>query len=113
MRAPEGAASPGTPSPQSEPPPAGTIEAQAVTDVETVLWLLADLWRRRSPEGWQVADLRDQGLNGRECARRLDITPSAVSQRASSARYAEGRRAAALVARGLDDLIEQAAEEVA
>lgn len=78
--------------------------SQAVDDAETCLRLLVDVWRRRSPEGWAVADLMDDGLTGRECARRLDISPSAVSQRASAARYGEARRATDLAARLLDAL---------
>lgn len=78
---------------------------QAVDDAETCLWLLADLWHRRSPEGWEVADLMDTGLTGRQVARVLDISPSAVSQRATAARYVDGRRAADLAARLLDGLL--------
>ena len=76
-----------------------------VEDAETCLWLLADLWHRRSVEGWAVADHMDAGLTGRECALRLDISPSAVSQRATAARYVEGRRAADLAGRLLDRLV--------
>ena len=83
-----------------------------VEDAETCLWLLADLWHRRSPEGWAVADLMDAGLTGRECAQRLDISPSAVSQRAAAARYVEGRRAADLAGRLLDGLIRQARTQI-
>lgn len=78
--------------------------SEDIQDAETCLWLLADLLRRRSVEGWAVADLMDQGLTGRECAARLDISASAVSQRAAAARYVEGRRAADLAARLLDRL---------
>ncbi len=71
-------------------------------DPETLLWLLADLWRRRSREGWQVVDLFADGLNGQDAARALGITPSAVSQRAAAARWVEGGRAEELAARLLD-----------
>ena len=77
---------------------------RSVEDAETCLWLLADIWRRRTPEGWVVADLMDSGLTGRACAQRLDISPSAVSQRAAAARYVESRRATDLAARLLDAL---------
>lgn len=81
------------------------LPAKSVEDAETCLWVLADLWRRRSREGWAVADLMDQGHTGRDCAGLLDISPSAVSQRASAARYVEGRRLAGLAARHLDALL--------
>lgn len=72
-------------------------------DPETLLWLLADVWRRRSREGWAVVDLFADGLNGQEAARVLGITPSAVSQRAAAARWVEGGRAEELAARVLDE----------
>lgn len=72
-------------------------------DPETLLWLLADVWRRRSREGWAVVDLFADGLNGQEAARMLGITPSAVSQRAAAARWVEGGRAEELAARVLDE----------
>jgi predicted transcriptional regulator len=52
---------------------------------------------RRTPRGWEVADLVDQGLTYEEAAQRLGITQSAVSQRAAAAGIAEGRRARELV----------------
>lgn len=78
--------------------------ADRAHDVETCLWLLIDLWGRRTTEGWAVVDLLESGLTGRESARRLDISPSAVSQRAASARYVEGSRGRQLAERMLEDL---------
>lgn len=74
-------------------------------DAETLLWLLADLWRRRSREGWEVVDLFTDGRSGQEAARALAITPSAVSQRAAAARWVESGRAEQLAARLLDDAL--------
>ncbi len=76
--------------------------AAVAADAETMLWLLADLWHRRSPEGWEVVELFTAGQNGQQSARSLDISPSAVSQRASAARWLEGRRAEEFAARLID-----------
>lgn len=61
--------------------------------LETTLWLWAAVLARRSPRGWEVADLVDEGLSYDEAGRRLGITQSAVSQRAQAAGIVEGRRA--------------------
>jgi len=68
-----------------------------VRALESAVWLWAALLGRRTPRGWQVADLVDQGLSYDQTATRLGITPSAVSQRAAAAGIAEGRRARELV----------------
>ncbi|MCD4534641.1 transposase [Nocardioides sp. cx-169] len=66
--------------------------------LETTLWLWAAVLARRTPRGWEVADLVDtQGLSYEEAGRRLGITQSAVSQRAQPAGIVEGRRARELV----------------
>lgn len=44
--------------------------------------LVLDLRRRRSPEGWQVADLLEEHMTQTAVAARLGITPQAVSLRA-------------------------------
>lgn len=49
---------------------------------EAALWLLRTVLGRRTHEGWEVAELLDQGLTNRDVAARLGITPSAASQRA-------------------------------
>jgi hypothetical protein len=59
---------------------------------ESALWLLAVVLRRRTPEGWEIVDMADAGMSGREMAARLRITPSAVSQRLARASAEEGRR---------------------
>jgi hypothetical protein len=76
---------------------AGDDAADAVRALESALWLWAALLGRRTPRGWEVADLVDQGLTYDEAAGRLGITQSAVSQRAAAAGIAEGRRARELV----------------
>lgn len=71
--------------------------AEAARALESAVWLWAALLARRTPRGWEVADLVDQGLTYDETATRLGITQSAVSQRAAAAGIAEGRRARELV----------------
>jgi hypothetical protein len=66
--------------------------------LESAVWLWAALLSRRTPRGWEVADLVDQGLTYEEAAARIGISQSAVSQRAAAAGIAEGRRARELVA---------------
>ena len=65
--------------------------------LETTLWLWAAVLARRTPRGWEVADLVDQGLTYEETGARIGISQSAVSQRAAAAGIAEGRRARELV----------------
>lgn len=60
-------------------------EVEDAADAEAVLRLLTDLRDRRSAQGWEVADLLDEGLTQKEAAARLGITPTAVSLRARAA----------------------------
>jgi hypothetical protein len=69
----------------------------AVRALETTLWLWAAVLARRTPRGWEVADLVDEGLSYDDAGRRLGISQSAVSQRAQAAGIVEGRRARELV----------------
>jgi hypothetical protein len=72
-------------------------EGALVRALESAIWLWAALLARRTPRGWEVADLVDQGLTYEEAASRIGISQSAVSQRAAAAGIAEGRRARELV----------------
>jgi hypothetical protein len=72
-------------------------ESDAVRPLESAVWLWAALLSRRTPRGWEVSDLVDQGLTYDEAATRIGISQSAVSQRAAAAGIAEGRRARELV----------------
>jgi len=65
--------------------------------LESALWLWAAVLGRRTPKGWEVADLLEHDLTYDEAARKLGITQSAVSQRARAAGIAEGRRGRELV----------------
>lgn len=69
-------------------------EHPAARALETTLWLWAAVLARRTPGGWEVADLVErEGLAYVEVAQRLGIGQSAVSQRAQAAGIVEGRRA--------------------
>jgi hypothetical protein len=70
----------------------------AAEQVETVLWLVALVQRRRSERGWEVADLLSEGTTRREVSAKLGISQSAVSQRAQAAGVVEEQRARALAA---------------
>ena len=72
-------------------------EGDAVRALESAVWLWAALLSRRTPRGWEVADLVDRGLTYEEAGTRIGISQSAVSQRAAAAGIAEGRRARELV----------------
>lgn len=65
----------------------------AARALETTLWLWAAVLARRTARGWEVADLVAEGLSYDETARKLGISPSAVSQRAQAAGIVESRRA--------------------
>ena len=73
--------------------------ASPAWQAETALLLWVHLLARRSAAGWEICDLLDRGLANRAAAAALGISPSAASQRAARAAYAEGRRGAELVAR--------------
>jgi hypothetical protein len=72
-------------------------DGDGVRALESAVWLWAALLARRTPRGWEVADLVDQGLTYEESGARIGISQSAVSQRAAAAGIAEGRRARELV----------------
>lgn len=79
-------------------------DRHAGEQVESVLWLMASVLRRRSERGWAVADLLAEGLTRREIGVKLGISQSAVTQRAQAAGFVEEQRgrmlAAELLARG-------------
>jgi Trp operon repressor len=70
--------------------------------VETVVWLLASVLRRRTERGWEVADLLAEGLSRREVGQKLGISQSAVTQRAQAAGVVEEQRARVLAAELLE-----------
>jgi len=73
-------------------------DPQMAEHVETVLWLMASVLRRRSDRGWAVADLLGEGLTRREIGVKLGISQSAVTQRAQAAGFAEEQRGRVLAA---------------
>lgn len=76
--------------------------AHAAEQVESVMWLMASVLRRRSERGWAVADLLAEGLNRREIGVKLGISQSAVTQRAQAAGFAEEQRGRVLAAQLLE-----------
>jgi hypothetical protein len=72
--------------------------SRVAEQVETVLWLMASVLRRRSERGWAVADLLAEGLTRREIGVKLGISQSAVTQRAQAAGFAEEQRGRVLAA---------------
>lgn len=72
-------------------------DAGTVRSLESALWLWAAVLARRTPRGWEVADLLGQGLSHAEAGERLGISQSAVSQRARAAGIIETQRARELV----------------
>jgi hypothetical protein len=78
-------------------------DPRAAEQVETVLWLMASILRRRSDRGWEVADLLAEGHTRREVGMRLGISQSAVTQRAQAAGVIEEQRGRVLAA----ELLEQ------
>lgn len=63
--------------------------------LEPLIELLLQLRARRTPEGWELADLLAEGLTQKQAAERLGITPQAVSLRARSAQLRTDRAARA------------------
>ena len=53
--------------------------------LQPLIELLLQLRARRTAEGWELADLLDEGLTQKQAAAQLGITPQAVSLRAQSA----------------------------
>jgi hypothetical protein len=78
-------------------------DPRTAEQVETVLWLMASILRRRSDRGWEVADLLAEGHTRREVGMRLGISQSAVTQRAQAAGVIEEQRGRVLAA----ELLEQ------
>jgi len=57
----------------------------AAAGVSALIGLLLEVRSRRSPEGWEVADLVAEGLSQAAVAERLGVTPQAISLRARAA----------------------------
>ena len=78
-------------------------DATAAGRAQTCVDLLEQAWRRRTPAGWQVADLAAGGLTQKEIAARLGVTASAVSQRMRTAAVDEVARGKNLLCWLLDE----------
>ena len=70
-----------------------------VRDVEITFRLLVALQQRRSPLGWEAADLMDRGLTQAAAANTLEITRQALSQRLQAAHWSLDREARPVLAR--------------
>jgi SatD family (SatD) len=70
-----------------------------VRDVEATFRLLIALQQRRSPQGWEAAELMDQGLTQAAAASTLAITRQALSQRLQAAHWSLDREARPVLAR--------------
>jgi hypothetical protein len=60
-------------------------DPSASAGVTALIGLLLEVRARRSPEGWEVADLLEEGLSQAAVAERLGVTPQAISLRARAA----------------------------
>lgn len=74
--------------------------------VSALLGLLLEVRARRSPEGWEVADLAAEGLTQARIAERLRVTPQAISLRARAASVRLEQEAVPALVRALRDLDE-------
>lgn len=72
--------------------------------VSALIGLLLEVRSRRSPEGWQVADLVAAGLSQAVVAERVGVTPQAISLRARAAGIRLERDAMPALVRGLEEL---------
>ena len=68
-------------------------------DAEITFRLLIALQLRRSPQGWEAAELMDQGLTQAAAASMLAITRQALSQRLQAAHWSLDREARLVLAR--------------
>lgn len=59
--------------------------ASQADELQSVLWLLVALRDRRTPEGWEIADLLERTATQREAAEALGVSASAVSARVAAA----------------------------
>lgn len=73
----------------------------AAEGVTALIGLLLELRSRRSAEGWEVADLAEQGLTQAAMAERLGVTPQAISLRSRAAGVRLDREAVPALVRDL------------
>lgn len=91
---------------------ADVADGRAVDDLQSALWLLLSLWRRRTPTGWAAVAEAGRAARQQDAAALLGITPSALSQRLRAAGRDEGEAGAALATRLLDVAREEASRTV-
>ncbi|MGZ4472267.1 MAG: transposase [Nocardioidaceae bacterium] len=73
--------------------------------VETVLWLISGILRRRTDRGREVQQVLAEGLSHADAGRRLGISQSAVSQRAQAAGLVDEERGRTLAAQLLAEAL--------
>ena len=79
-------------------------DGDAASGVAALIGLLLEVRSRRSPEGWEVADLQRAGLSQVAIADRLGVTPQAISLRARAAAVRLERDAMPALETALADL---------
>jgi hypothetical protein len=72
--------------------------------VTALIGLLLEVRARRTPEGWEVADLLGEGIPQARIAERLGVTPQAISLRARAAAVRLEQDALPALVRALADL---------
>jgi hypothetical protein len=85
-------------------------EATRASDVEAMVDLLIAVRSRRSPAGWELYDLLQQGMTQRDAAARLGISEPAVSSRARAAGIHPEASAVPAISRLMQDLERRSAE---
>lgn len=79
-------------------------DGAASVGVTALVGLLLEVRARRSPEGWEVADLLAAGLSQSAVAERLGVSPQAISLRARTAAVRLEREATPALVAALADL---------
>lgn len=74
-------------------------EHHYVSDAQAAIGLWINLLQRRSNAQWEAIDLLEQGKNGKEAARMLEISEQAFSQRRIASGYEEEKAARPLILR--------------
>ncbi|WP_349898270.1 DNA-binding protein [Parafrigoribacterium soli] len=82
----------------------GGSRATTAAEAEALIDLLLVLRSRRTTEGWELFDRTARGLNQRDAARELKITPQAVSSRGKIAAIRTELASYTALARVLDNL---------
>ncbi|MFV0407638.1 MAG: sigma factor-like helix-turn-helix DNA-binding protein [Propioniciclava sp.] len=88
-------------------PVAVAVSGDDTAELEAAVWLYVAVLGRRTPEGWEAADLLAEGQTQAEIAATLGISASAVSQRVARAAVDVADAGANLVVRLLGRALDQ------